>query len=570
AYLTHSLIKGYNVPVIPLKAPKATKKELLNFHDEEYIAAIFSDDENECEGLFGLTYDCFKFSGLKHYCCTIAGGSIYGAKQLLNDNLDTVIHWEGGRHHAFRDFASGFCYVNDIALAIHEILLNIKGNILYLDLDVHHGDGVEHAFKYTKRVTTCSFHLFHHGYFPGTGSWDDCTKGSMNVPFTADQHTLWKDAIQYTISNLISIVSPEFGVDTLKGDPIGQWCIDPLTIASVMNFLNGFSIKKMVLGGGGYSPCATAKAWAMLTAEACHISLSNEIPVFDDWDLFSKEPYLYSTGFDRTTSNQEDGLTQKLSLISCKASNFIKFLDVTSSKPITVEDIHDDIKRELAFYNQALEAAAKAREVFLANNKPFTRPDDFFAEMLKSDSHMNRVKATVLQAKEDARQRREQRKYAKKVQAEKKVEKQRQKSKEIEKIEAFKKKRKGNDNFDNDDFDIELDDVEDLEENPKKKQRVSGKGTAMKRAAKDKKYGYGGKRNEDGHDSTSLTTFESKDSRFSELNDVGLIKDDSPIMCRLCEDTIKKSCVHEHTKYCVLMCQCFTRINEYNDLLLHV
>ena len=98
---------------------------------------------------------------------TSNGGSVGGAVRLNHKQTDTVVNWAGGLHHAKKNEASGFCYINDIVLAILE-LLKAHQRVLYIDIDIHHGDGVEEAFYTTDRVMTVSFHKFGE-YFPGTG-----------------------------------------------------------------------------------------------------------------------------------------------------------------------------------------------------------------------------------------------------------------------------------------------------------------------------------------------------------------------------------------------------------------
>lgn len=92
---------------------------------------------------------------------------IEGAARLNNGSCDIAVNWAGGLHHAKKTEASGFCYVNDIVLSILE-LLRYHPRVLYIDIDIHHGDGVEEAFYTTDRVMTVSFHK-HGEYFPGTG-----------------------------------------------------------------------------------------------------------------------------------------------------------------------------------------------------------------------------------------------------------------------------------------------------------------------------------------------------------------------------------------------------------------
>lgn len=114
-----------------------------------------------------------------------AGASIDAAIKLNHKSTDIAINWSGGLHHAKKQEASGFCYVNDIVLGILE-LLKYHNRVLYIDIDVHHGDGVEEAFYDSNRVMTVSFHRYGE-FFPGTGDVKECGYGdglnySLNVP----------------------------------------------------------------------------------------------------------------------------------------------------------------------------------------------------------------------------------------------------------------------------------------------------------------------------------------------------------------------------------------------------
>ena len=106
---------------------------------------------------FNVGEDCPIFDGIYQFCQTSVGGSIGGAVKLNEGESDVAINWAGGLHHAKKGEASGFCYTNDIVLAILELLKQHK-RVLYIDIDVHHGDGVEEAFYTTDRVMTVSFH----------------------------------------------------------------------------------------------------------------------------------------------------------------------------------------------------------------------------------------------------------------------------------------------------------------------------------------------------------------------------------------------------------------------------
>lgn len=119
-----------------------------------------------------MDVDCPVFDGLFKYCQIYTGGSVGGAYKLNRQTADICINWAGGLHHAKKSEASGFCYINDIVLCILE-LLKYHPRVVYIDIDIHHGDGVEEAFYTTNRVMTVSFHKFGE-YFPGTGHIKVC------------------------------------------------------------------------------------------------------------------------------------------------------------------------------------------------------------------------------------------------------------------------------------------------------------------------------------------------------------------------------------------------------------
>lgn len=120
------------------------------------------------------------------FATTIAGGTIT-AIEAIYSGANIAINWCGGWHHAQRDNAEGFCYVNDISIGIQKLREKFK-RVLYIDLDTHHGNGVENAFAYTKRTFTLSFHQYECGFFPNSGSVNECGSGqgrgyAANFPY---------------------------------------------------------------------------------------------------------------------------------------------------------------------------------------------------------------------------------------------------------------------------------------------------------------------------------------------------------------------------------------------------
>ena len=181
--ITNELIKSYNMLDKMDMMSADVHKEIVDsmdftkFHSDEYVDFINRICPDEMKNMteqmlyFNIGEDCPIIEGLADYCRIYTSGSILGA-HYLNQNLsDICINWSGGLHHAKKHEASGFCYINDCVLGILE-LLNVYHRVLYIDIDIHHGDGVEEAFFTSDRVLTCSFHKYG-DYFPGTGALND-------------------------------------------------------------------------------------------------------------------------------------------------------------------------------------------------------------------------------------------------------------------------------------------------------------------------------------------------------------------------------------------------------------
>ncbi|KAJ1966651.1 RRNA processing protein [Dispira parvispora] len=186
---------------------------------------------------------------------------------------------------------------------------------------------------------------------------------------------------------------------------------------------------------------------------------------------------------------------------------WIETMDITATEEYEVPDPEDELKRELAFYTQAMDAINVGKQKVLDAGVAFTRPDDYFAEMVKSDDHMLRIRKKLLEesksikAGEDARRQRELKKFGKKIQNEKVRERQEQKARDMAKIKALKRKRSGSEFEGVDDmFDVEVTDDDEGDtgrghsSGRGKKEQNSGKKRSMNRAQRDRKYGFGGKK----------------------------------------------------------------------------
>lgn len=155
--------------VAPVPAERVTLKK---FHTARYLHALKTASKGrwdvEALGMGIGTSDCPVFNGLYDYAVLAAGGTLVAAELILSGDIDVAFNPSGGFHHAHPERASGFCYINDVALACH-VLAERGKRILYLDVDVHHGDGVAYAFYDRCDVMTISFHEDPRILFPGTG-----------------------------------------------------------------------------------------------------------------------------------------------------------------------------------------------------------------------------------------------------------------------------------------------------------------------------------------------------------------------------------------------------------------
>lgn len=268
--MTHNLVVNYGLHrSFEIFRPKLIDgSTMTRFHSDDYIhflRVITPDNMQEYTRQlqrFNVGEDCPVFDGLYEFCQLYASGSIGGAARLNEDEADIVINWAGGLHHAKKAEASGFCYVNDCVLAILE-LLKVHERVLYIDIDIHHGDGVEEAFYCTDRVMTCSFHKFGE-YFPGTGDVQDSGYGpgknyAINFPLNDGMDDVtYKSIFQPVISKIMENFRPgavvmQCGADSLSGDRLGCFNLSVQGHSDCVKFVRSFNIPMLVLGGGGYT-----------------------------------------------------------------------------------------------------------------------------------------------------------------------------------------------------------------------------------------------------------------------------------------------------------------------------
>ena len=256
---------------------------LKKFHSAGYLHALKTASEGHwsAEALnMGIgTADCPVFKGLYDYAVLAAGGTLLAAKLILSGSADVGFNPSGGYHHAGPECASGFCYINDVALAC-TVLADAGRKVLYLDVDVHHGDGVANAFYDRRDVMTISLHENPAALFPGTGFANEIGTGEgkgycVNVPLpigTYDQ--MYMKAFNAIGVPLITAYNPdvivfELGADALAGDPLAHLCLTNNSYADIINSLLSFDKPILATGGGGYNVDNTARAWALAWSILC-------------------------------------------------------------------------------------------------------------------------------------------------------------------------------------------------------------------------------------------------------------------------------------------------------------
>ena len=281
---TYELLEAlgaFNLPNSKLVEPRpATEAELLTFHSHEYVAAVRSLSAGTTlpdpgRYGFGTGGDNPIVEGMYDAALLSTGASLVAAELLTSGQATVAFNPSGGLHHAMPGYASGFCIFNDPVIAINA--LRAQGlRVAYVDIDAHHGDGVQHAFYETDAVLTVSLHESGQYLFPGTGFVDELGAGpgegyAVNVPlapYTGDQVYLW--AFQQVVPPLMEAFRPDvlvtqLGIDTYHSDPITHLALTSRGYVQAVTALGRQAAGRpwLALGGGGYDLSAVARCWAL-------------------------------------------------------------------------------------------------------------------------------------------------------------------------------------------------------------------------------------------------------------------------------------------------------------------
>lgn len=283
-------------------APQAAdESELLVVHDPAYVDAVRAASSDPAFRGFGLgTDDDPVFNGMYEASALIAGGSRVAAQEVWDGSADHAVNIAGGLHHAMRDHASGFCVFNDVVLGIHTLLDAGAERVAYVDVDVHHGDGVQAAFYDDPRVLTISLHQDPRTLFPGTGmpyeiGAGDAEGRSVNValpPGTDDAG--WLRAFHAVVPGAVRAFAPDVlvtqcGCDTHHEDPLAnlELSVDGqrAAIAELHALAHDTADGRWVaFGGGGYGIVrCVPRTWTHLIAEASGAPVDPNTPVPPGW-----------------------------------------------------------------------------------------------------------------------------------------------------------------------------------------------------------------------------------------------------------------------------------------------
>ncbi|MCP4683239.1 MAG: acetoin utilization protein AcuC [Desulfobacterales bacterium] len=262
---------------VHIPAP-ARESEILLFHDKNYINLLKKANKGgfyEKWLAYGLgTTECPVYKGVYDYNLLGTGATLLGVTLIDDGTVNIVFNPTGGFHHAGKDFAAGFCYINDVVLAAKR-WLSRKKRVFYVDIDAHHGDQVQEAFYNSSRVLTLSFHESGKTLFPfKTGFEDEIGKGygkgySVNVPLpegTGDDEFMW--AFQKIFLPLVKSFKPDvviasLGADGIFSDPLSNLNLTNAGLTQAVQMIVDHSPRLLALGCGGYSLENSVRTWAL-------------------------------------------------------------------------------------------------------------------------------------------------------------------------------------------------------------------------------------------------------------------------------------------------------------------
>jgi acetoin utilization protein AcuC len=265
-------------------APRpARRAEIERIHDTEYVEVVMQasrdPDDDYTEWGLSVSGDTPPFAGMHEVSLLTTGGTLVAMEEVMSGRLRVAFNGSGGLHHAMRRNASGFCIYNDPAI-VCGLLADRGMKVAYVDIDAHHGDGVQAAFYETDQVLTISLHQYgfvpelRRMFFPGTGTAEERGTGrgagySINValPMYTDG-AAYVRAFDAVVPPLLERYRPDVlvtqqGIDSHFDDPLTHLMVSTQAREHVVRRFAGTNWPWVAMGGGGYSLDAVRRAWSM-------------------------------------------------------------------------------------------------------------------------------------------------------------------------------------------------------------------------------------------------------------------------------------------------------------------
>lgn len=285
--------QGYlDEPWMRIQEPELINRDrLIESHDPDFIAAL----EEANSGKWNMDFlqfhlggdECPIFPGLFDYILLYASSTISGVRLIMDENTNVVFNPLGGFHHSSRSMAEGFCYVNDVIVAI-DMFLSRGYRVAYVDIDAHHGNGVQDAYYGDDRVLCISIHESGKTLYPWSGfeteTGEDIGKGyNINIPLPEETDD---EAFEKVLEEIVnpavkrfapSVVVAVIGADAHRSDPLSHLCLTNNGMVKAIEEVRQYSNHLLLLGAGGYDEQTTTQAWCRMWAAANRI---NALPDF--------------------------------------------------------------------------------------------------------------------------------------------------------------------------------------------------------------------------------------------------------------------------------------------------
>jgi acetoin utilization protein AcuC len=257
--------------------------DMQKFHSKRYLEILQQAAQGKSlQAALNMgigTLDCPVFEGMFDYASWACGASLTGVDLILSGETNIAFNPSGGFHHAKAEKASGFCYINDLVLACIRFLENSK-RVLYLDIDAHHGDGVQDAFYSNNEVMVISLHESGKTLFPWTGFENEIGEGAgrgynVNIPLPVGIcDKAYLKAFTEIVVPLIEAFAPDvfvmqLGMDALAGDALAHLELTNNVHAEIVSRILSFDKPILATGGGGYHVENTVRGWALAWTIMC-------------------------------------------------------------------------------------------------------------------------------------------------------------------------------------------------------------------------------------------------------------------------------------------------------------